>query len=102
MDESQRVLKYFEDNKRLVAKYNHYLFFPERERIRLKELAKSMFEFGYNNYIAHAWPFDGSLNSLQNVFPKNTHFTKRLKILLELDPIYYKGREKSQLHAKGF
>ena len=61
MGESQRVLKYFEDNKRLIAKYNHYLFFPERERVRLKELAKSMFEFGYNNYIAHAWPFDGSL-----------------------------------------
>jgi len=54
--------------QRKIDQYNAYLYFPESERIRLKEMTKSMFEFGYDNYMEHAFPLD------------------------ELDPIHCSGR----------
>lgn len=41
---------------------------PEKERIRLKDVAKEMFNFGYDNYLKYAYPLD------------------------ELDPIHCRGR----------
>ncbi|KAB7506973.1 ER degradation-enhancing alpha-mannosidase-like protein 1 [Armadillidium nasatum] len=41
---------------------------PEKERIRLKDVAKEMFTFGYDNYLKYAYPLD------------------------ELDPIHCRGR----------
>ena len=51
-----------------IENYNQYLYFPESERIRLKKMTRNMFEFGYDNYMKHAYPFD------------------------ELDPIHCTGR----------
>jgi mannosidase alpha-like ER degradation enhancer 1 len=50
------------------SNYKNYLYFSENERLRLKNLAKEMFEFGYDNYMKHAFPLD------------------------ELDPIHCTGR----------
>jgi mannosidase alpha-like ER degradation enhancer 1 len=50
------------------ANYSDYLHFSEQERLRLRLLTKEMFEFGYDNYMKHAFPLD------------------------ELDPIHCKGR----------
>ena len=50
------------------SNYTDYLHFSETERLRLKLLAKEMFEFGYDNYMKHAYPLD------------------------ELDPIHCTGR----------
>lgn len=40
------------------ANYTKYLHFSTRERLRLKFLAKEMFQFGYDNYMKHAYPLD--------------------------------------------
>ncbi|XP_065674366.1 ER degradation-enhancing alpha-mannosidase-like protein 1 isoform X2 [Hydra vulgaris] len=48
--------------------FKEYDFFTEEQRIRLKEKAKEMFYFGYDNYMKYAFPLD------------------------ELNPIYCKGR----------
>ena len=45
-----------------------YQYFPEPERLRMRQKAKDMFYFGYNNYMKYAFPLD------------------------ELNPIYCKGR----------
>ena len=45
-----------------------YQYFPESERIELKETARKMFYFGYDNYMKYAFPKD------------------------ELNPIYCTGR----------
>jgi hypothetical protein len=62
------IVNHFNLNKDTIEKYNEYLHFPESERIRLKKLTKEMFEFGYDQYMAHAFPQD------------------------ELDPIHCTGR----------
>lgn len=62
------VVDYFKVFNDKIEKYNEYLYFPDEERIRLKNLAKDMFEFGYDNYMKHAFPKD------------------------ELDPIHCTGR----------
>jgi mannosidase alpha-like ER degradation enhancer 1 len=45
-----------------------YGSFPELERLRMKDLARNMFHFGYDNYMKYAFPQD------------------------ELNPIYCSGR----------
>lgn len=65
---AQSILNYYKLNKDTIDNYSKYLFFPENERLRLKNLAKSMFEFGYDNYMKYAFPMD------------------------ELDPIHCTGR----------
>jgi len=62
------IVNYFKLNNETLKQYNEYLYFPNNERIRLKNLAKEMFEFGYDNYMKFAFPLD------------------------ELNPIYCKGR----------
>jgi hypothetical protein len=59
-----------------IEEMNEYLHFPESERIRLKHLAKEMFEFGYDNYMKHAYPLD------------------------ELDPIHCTGRGPDYAHPE--
>lgn len=63
-----QVTNYFRLNRDTLDAYDSYLHFPESERIRLKQLAKQMFEFGYDNYMKYAFPLD------------------------ELDPIHCSGR----------
>jgi len=65
---AQSIHNYYKLNKDTIDNYNKYLFFPENERQRLKSLAKSMFEFGFDNYMKYAFPMD------------------------ELDPIHCAGR----------
>lgn len=48
--------------------YRRYSYFGESERLRLRNEAKEMFYFGYDNYIKYAYPLD------------------------ELDPIHCTGR----------
>lgn len=55
---NQRLVDYFRLNQESLKKYDKYLHFPESERVRLRDLAKSMFEFGYDNYMTHAFPLD--------------------------------------------
>lgn len=62
------VLNYFKLTKDTLNEYDSYLFFPENDRIRLKNLSQEMFKFGYDNYMKHAYPLD------------------------ELDPIHCRGR----------
>ena len=62
------VLNYFKLTNDTLTDYNTYLYFPEKERIRLKNLAQEMFSFGYDSYMNHAYPLD------------------------ELDPIHCRGR----------
>lgn len=52
------ILSYYNINKNTLQEYNEYLFFPNAERIRMKEKAKEMFEFAYDNYIRYAYPKD--------------------------------------------
>ena len=47
---------------------HRYQYFPENERIKLRENARKMFYFGYDSYMKHAFPKD------------------------ELNPIYCTGR----------
>ena len=47
---------------------HRYQYFPESERIKLRENARKMFYFGYDSYMKHAFPKD------------------------ELNPIYCTGR----------
>jgi hypothetical protein len=68
LDKKMNVNDYVRIYERKIDQYNTYLYFPESERIRLKEMSKSMFEFGYDNYMEHAFPLD------------------------ELDPIHCSGR----------
>jgi len=68
LDKKMTVEDYVRIYQRKIHQYNAYLYFPESERIRLKEMTKSMFEFGYDNYMEHAFPLD------------------------ELDPIHCSGR----------
>jgi len=68
LDKKMTVEDYVRIYQRKIDQYNAYLYFPESERIRLKEMTKSMFEFGYDNYMEHAFPLD------------------------ELDPIHCSGR----------
>lgn len=49
-------------------RYQHYLYFPRPERLLYREKAREMFQFGYDNYMKHAFPKD------------------------ELDPIHCRGR----------
>jgi hypothetical protein len=53
-----QIFNFYKLNNETIGKYNEYLHFPERERHRLKQLAKTMFEFGYDNYMSHAFPLD--------------------------------------------
>ena len=55
---NQKLVDYFRLNQESLKKYDKYLHFPESERVRLRDLAKSMFEFGYDNYMSHAFPLD--------------------------------------------
>ena len=57
----------FDQNDRNYRMYK-YQYFPEPERLRMRQKAKDMFYFGYNNYMKYAFPLD------------------------ELNPIYCKGR----------
>lgn len=70
MDElsNEQVVNYFRLNRRSLEPYDSYLYFAESERVRLKNMAKEMFEFGYDNYMKYAFPLD------------------------ELDPIHCSGR----------
>lgn len=52
------ILNFYNLNKNTLHEYNEYLFFPNAERIRLKEKAKEMFEFAYDNYMKFAYPKD--------------------------------------------
>lgn len=52
------IVNYFKLNNETLKQYNEYLYFPNNERIRLKNLAKEMFEFGYDNYMKFAFPLD--------------------------------------------
>lgn len=63
-----QIVNYFRLNRDTLHEYNEYLYFSERERVRLKSMAREMFEFGYDNYMRHAFPMD------------------------ELDPIHCSGR----------
>ena len=63
-----QIVNYFNLNKETLREYNDYLYFSDHERNRMKNLTKSMFEFGYDNYMKYAYPMD------------------------ELDPIHCKGR----------
>ena len=62
--ETKNILKFYSSS----INESSYLHFSEKERIRLKLLAKEMFEFGYDNYMKFAFPLD------------------------ELDPIHCTGR----------
>lgn len=55
---NEQVLNYFRLNSRSLEPYDDYLFFAESERVRLKNMAKEMFEFGYDNYMKYAFPLD--------------------------------------------
>ena len=68
LNRKMSVIDYTRIYKRKIENYNQYLYFAENERIRLKEMTKAMFEFGYDNYMKHAYPLD------------------------ELDPIHCTGR----------
>ncbi len=59
-----------------IEEVNDYLYFAESERVRLKSLAKEMFEFAYDNYMRHAYPLD------------------------ELDPIHCTGRGPDFAHPE--
>lgn len=67
-DPLNSIYNYYKLNRDTLDKYNDYLYFPNNERIRLKEKAKNMLEFAYDNYMLHAYPKD------------------------ELDPIHCTGR----------
>jgi mannosidase alpha-like ER degradation enhancer 1 len=68
LNKKMSVSDFLRIHRTKLATYNEYLYFDESERLRLKSLAQSMFEFGYDNYMKHAFPLD------------------------ELDPIHCKGR----------
>jgi hypothetical protein len=58
-DDKNNVLDYFRVlNKSTLKEFNDYLYFPDSERVRLKNLAKSMVEFAYDNYMKFAFPLD--------------------------------------------
>jgi ER degradation enhancer, mannosidase alpha-like 1 len=61
-------LNYYNLNNETISDYSQYLYFSDAERQRLKQLSKEMFDYGYNNYLNHAFPMD------------------------ELDPIHCQGR----------
>ncbi len=46
-----------------LKSFHKYQYFPEAERIKLKEQARNMFYFGYENYMKFAFPKD-ELNPL--------------------------------------
>lgn len=49
-------LNYFEDGKDEYAqKYNS---FPDNLKVKMKDMAKEMFYFGYDNYMKYAFPED--------------------------------------------
>lgn len=52
------IVNYFQLNHYTIQTYNSYLYFPNNERLRLKTMAKHMFEFGYDNYMKYAFPND--------------------------------------------
>ena len=66
-------VKFYSD---LFMNDTKYLYFSESERMRLKSLCKEMFEFGYDNYMKYAFPFD------------------------ELDPIHCLGRGPDREHPE--
>lgn len=76
LQNDEQVLNYFNLNQKTIQNYNEYLHFSESERIRLKNLAKEMFQFGYDNYMKHAFPLD------------------------ELDPIHCRGRGPDYLNPE--
>lgn len=49
-------------------RYQHYLYFSRSERLKYREKAREMFQFGYDSYMKYAFPQD------------------------ELDPIHCRGR----------
>lgn len=71
---SNSVYNYFKLNNSTLNEYNDYLFFSKSERLRLKQEAKNMFQFAYDNYMQHAYPLD------------------------ELDPIHCRGRGPDHAH----
>lgn len=68
LSSSDAVYNYYKLNNQSLEEFNEYLFFPESERIQLKEKAKSMLAFAYDSYMDFAYPLD------------------------ELDPIHCTGR----------
>ncbi|CAF0869940.1 unnamed protein product [Brachionus calyciflorus] len=52
------IRNYFNLNQQSLKQFDEYLYFSENERNRLKNLAKEMFTFGYDNYLKHAYPQD--------------------------------------------
>ena len=54
--ENSTIVNYYKLNVETLKKYDEYLYFSNEERIRLKKLTKSMFEFGYDNYMKFAFP----------------------------------------------
>lgn len=77
-DSTNDVVNYFKLNNDTLKQYDEYLYFPEDERLRLKKLTKSMFEFGYDNYMKFAFPLD------------------------ELNPIYCKVRSITKIETKSY
>ncbi|RNA04855.1 ER degradation-enhancing alpha-mannosidase 1 [Brachionus plicatilis] len=70
------ILNYFKLTNETLKDYDSLLYFPEKERIRLKNLAHEMFTFGYDHYMKHAYPLD------------------------ELDPIHCRGRGPDHLRPE--
>ena len=54
--ENSTIVNFYKLNVKTLKRYDEYLYFSNKERIRLKELTKSMFEFGYDNYMKYAFP----------------------------------------------
>ena len=50
-DTPKAAFDYFSLNNQTLSEYNGYLYFSNKERLRLKEKTKSMFEFAYDNYM---------------------------------------------------
>ena len=65
--DTKNILKFYSSFMN-DSRHSNYLHFSEKERLRLKLMAKEMFEFGYDNYMKFAFPLD------------------------ELDPIHCTGR----------
>ncbi len=56
--DSNLIYNYYKLNNETLGEFNEYLHFPDQERLRLKDLTKSMFEFAYDNYMKYAYPKD--------------------------------------------
>jgi hypothetical protein len=68
--ENSTIVNYYKLNVKTLKKYDEYLYFSNEERIRLKKLTKSMFEFGYDNYMKFAFPQGNYFFSKSNIKDK--------------------------------